>query len=468
MKNNFHLVCSVWGKEFVEFFCTFTIPTLLSDNNLILVASKTQITFTIVTNGESTAYFKKFSAYRELEELVDVQFVDSEISTQKLKKTSHWQLWHVGIRARQEINNVAIVIPDCIYADGILNEIYTALQDGADIVYYPLPQVCQELIQRDFDDGWEFKNESREFFEKLWIEYLNPKHAALLESSSLRVAHPEYVIRGSQAGLQFIELAGHGLAINQGSPYVSAIFNPLSEKAAISVLKFGGVSCEPTLKFHEQYVGFWRPPGTGMGAAAYASWAAHFRDDYFDQYSSHVHSIGLSEEGDGFRDVSLNRFASLRYDLKFAEIVYAVKGAMRERCGQGLIGVLPVLFLDRFFKRTIVRNVPSVIYLPCDADAIAGHFAEKVLNGCQKTRRAIVLAHCLENFIQHRIGDCIELEHDGQPKLGNAKHIIDQNEMSVEPSSHVTIRGSVVSRPTLLRQNLFLVFYKPLEYQVMD
>jgi hypothetical protein len=287
MKRDIALVCTVWGERFTRFFTSYCLPSLLAARNLPGLVQKQSVTLLLYTDGPSWEIARQSPSFRRVAELIEIRPVYLD-SLPKAALGGHWGQWqHATAAFQDDYAAFLLVIPDCIYCNDALERIAGALT-RASTIYYSMPQVALELITPTLERAIDARgaldltaNEAAGLF----VKYANPKHAVADIASPFFVTHPEYLLTARPNRLTLTEVACHPLAIRAGSMPRSYTFNPLAGGEAGEFLEILGVSCEPMLKFIEQYFRWPRLHGTLSRLMNLASWAHSFREAGSDAFA---------------------------------------------------------------------------------------------------------------------------------------------------------------------------------------
>lgn len=400
------LVTTVWGTRFVDFFLNRTLPTLLTANNLPSLASRTQISYAIATTAEGRLQIEASPQFAATLRYVQPFF--QILQDDHLSATSHWQIWHGLLQEATGTNRQRLamfVIPDCIYVDGILNEIFDSFAKGADAVYYPLPQISlQDFLESSRNSG-RVAPLARKECERMWIDLINPKHATMSVSSPLYNAHPEYLISARKAAIDFIELAGHPLAIRMPLNNASYTLNPLGDEVEVGMLPIGGLSCEPLLKYHEQYSHF--PAVSGLARyTTFGSWTYRFREGPLSLYSRCQHAARYGGENVSPPSKRLN---CLLEQIETVQKIFHVRNAVSDRACRAVQELIALLAVERTWLRRFRRHASLTVFVPDDAPGMDS-LMDQILRQCPPAEvKALLLAHVLPGTIRLKRGTSFEL-----------------------------------------------------------
>jgi hypothetical protein len=371
----------VWGANFLELFCEYSLASLLAPSNLPWAATSYDLTFIIYTREADVAQLQIHTNVRRAAELAKVEFVFIEnLPAGALQ--GHWIQWQHALQRFEEFWGFVIVIPDCVYSNTLLSKVFGSLELN-DIIYYSLPQVCLEPIGQRLnalrqDPAGEQTNSVIDLSEQqilnLFVEYINPKHAVAMYKPDYFVTHPEYVIAASKSKLELIETACHPLAVSSRVKNLSHTFNSTAEKAKIDFLEILGISCEFTLKFIEQY---FRWPSDRMDlsrSSNLARWFNHFRQSGANQYGETETEIALS----GSDALSQKRRAVTKPRLVHANAVALYQSAFCDLLSVSEIGcqrevrqfITLAMHAPGFRKAIMAQEIPLTIFLPLSFEPV--------------------------------------------------------------------------------------------------
>jgi hypothetical protein len=144
----------VWGERYIENFCRFTIPSLLSPNNLPGLPNNDVSRFVIVTTLEDAKRLREHSIFRLLTRFIEVEFLslpsgDSPLptSTEHDRKYLLLSAGHSIIGDRATGRGYALPLaPDAIYSDGMFRRLHEFAVAGKEVVVGFGPRVNEETI----------------------------------------------------------------------------------------------------------------------------------------------------------------------------------------------------------------------------------------------------------------------------------------------------------------------------------
>ena len=454
------LLTAVWGKRFIDFFCEFTLPTLLSDGNIPLLRQNAPTHFIVATTQEGRAQIEAATIHHTLQQQCAISYL--ELDDQNLSRTSHWEIWHKLLERAAEVQSpgyALFVIPDCIYVDGLLDRIHASLERGADAIYYPLPQISLEdfLAQKPAN----IAPLTAEHCQRLWLELLNPKHATLSLDSRIQNAHPEYLIAAAPGELTFVELAGHPLAVRMPLQGLNYTLNPLTPDLNVDFLPIGGLSCEPILKYHEQYSHFISPWMTPARVPSLGSWLFHFRDPIFERYSRFFHHAYYNSAGSESNRRSERRLSQYLNHIETVERLARLRNALQNANCHIAASIIPTLELHR----TALRRCRPPITVLVPEDSAGLHALLTQLLGQQKPDEVMdaFLATTLPGHWSLRIGMHFELQTTAQgPRI---RGVFCPRTTAFTPASDDAWMGTVLGPPVQVTSDVYYQVFRPIRYR---
>lgn len=458
------LVCTVWGK-FIEIFCEYCLPSLLAQDNLPWAATAYDVTLLLYTGEADIAQLQAHASFRRASDLVNVKFVLLE-TLPAAARDGHWIQWQHATLSADEFSAFILVIPDCVYANSLLQKVLNALE-FSDIIYYSLPQVCLELILPQLrrlrnsasgSDSCSALDLSEHQIVDLFLKYINPKHAAAIYKPDYFLTHPEFLIRATKGRLELTEMACHPLALSSRIKALSYTFNPISADVKIGFLEILGISCEFTLKYIEQY---FRWSSDRMDLSRYsnlASWYFTFREQGADAYAKTKTDVTLS----GFDALSQEQTCVTKPRLVYGNVAAFYHSALLSLyslaadCHREVRQFIAMaMHLPGFRKAIMQQGLPLTVVLPTSLETV------NILNELYKLPRPeplvkFLLTHAAPGKLLLKVGqrfvlDAAERSRSGLPRL----QVVDPA-LATQLSSSIT--GTIVSRPVYLAPDI--VAYK--------
>jgi hypothetical protein len=382
MRTRIALVCTVWGAEFTDFFCQYSLATLLSPANLPRACAAHDFTLLLYTAEDDLARMRSHANFRKLATMVDIKPVFFG-SLPPAARTGHWIQWHHALLSADEFSSFILLIPDCLYANDTFQQIADALEDN-DVVFYCIPQICLEPSLPFLDSvvqsvGGENPHSYLDFSEldiaSLFVKFINPRYAVALHRPDYFVTHPEYMLRASKGQIDIHELTCHALAVSSRAKNVSYAFNPLSEFPKTAFLGLLAVGVEYTFKYFEQY---FRWPSSGMQLSRHgtlASWSYTFFERGVSQYNKTKTEIAVSGlDASALRrtEISNPRVKYARAAFQYYATLYAVHAGPAGGCRPEVKRALALAMSLPGFRKLVMNEAgPLTILLPVSADASA-------------------------------------------------------------------------------------------------
>jgi|GEM_PF-2078056 len=137
----------LWGKQYVENYLNYTLPTELSDNNLLFFKDK-RATYLILTRNEDAIIIKQHPLYYKLSSLMTVNiFLIDDINIDPLlSKYALLSAYHsIATLILTKLESAAVFLPaDGFWGDGSLKKIGELFYDGYHTVFINGPRICEE------------------------------------------------------------------------------------------------------------------------------------------------------------------------------------------------------------------------------------------------------------------------------------------------------------------------------------
>jgi hypothetical protein len=457
-KERVALVCTVWGAKFLEIFCDYSLASLLAPSNLPWAAEAFDVTFFIYTRQADIGQLQAHENVRRAAELVEVKFVPVE-TLPDAARHGHWIQWQHALLNTPGFSAFVLIIPDCVYANSLLQKVLGALATK-EIVYYTLPQVCVELIlprlrpERAQTQSYCLLDLSEAQIIKLFVEYINPKHAVAIYKPDYFVTHPEYVLAASKGRLELTELACHPLAVSRKAAALSYTFNPTEESPSTAFLEILGISCEFTVKYFEQYFR-WRSDRMDLSRSSnLASWSYTFREPGAIEYAATKTDLALS----GPEAVSQKRT-----EIDKPRVVYANVSALYQAALFSLYltarGCAPdvkrfialAMHMPGFRKAIMDAGLPLTVVLPLGREPVQ---MLRHLYALRKQKLLIefLLMHVVRGKVILKRGQHFVLNGPEEPRSGAALLRIVDPSLASQVKTGIT--GRMVSEPVYVAHNV--------------
>jgi len=197
----FDLIIAVWGKTYTDMFLNITLPTMLTQGNLLAFRQSERAVYRIYTSEEDAETIKKSPIYSKLTEAIETE-IKSFITTTQLQQHQYATLTQCQndaiIHANQNDHTLVFLAPDAIFADGSFESMLKIAATGKRAIMIPGLQVCRTPFLKDF---------LQEYSKKLG-EFSVPIPSRDLVKICLKNLHPESQAFFWESGL----FSGHGPA----------------------------------------------------------------------------------------------------------------------------------------------------------------------------------------------------------------------------------------------------------------
>lgn len=461
MRTRIALICTVWGTEFTDFFCQYSLATLLCPTNLPSACAEYEFTLLLYTTEDDLGHMRAHGNFHQLSTLIQIRpvLLDTLLPA---ARTGHWIQWHHAVLCSEEFSASILLIPDCLYANDALPQIAKALETS-DFVFYCIPQVCIEPLLPSLqastqpvrgDISYYYLNLSEREIAGLFVKFINPRYAVALDRPNYFVTHPEYLLRASGGQIEIHELIGHALAVSSRAKNISYAFNPMSDcKAAFLGLLAVGV--EYTFKYFEQY---YRWAALGMQSSrqtTLASWSYTFFERGFHEYNKTKTEItvnGLEASALRRAPVSSPRVKYTRAAFQYYAASYAIHAGPAAGCSVKVRQALALaISLPGFRKLVMSQGGQLTILLPISEDASVVLDRIYDLGDAQILFR-FLLVHILPGRLTLKAGQTFVLEQTiSQPPYRPRFRIADS---ALTENSAASITGQVAALGTYLNDGL--------------
>jgi hypothetical protein len=458
MRTPIALVCTVWGAEFCDFFCQYSLATLLNPANLQRVREDHDLTLLLYTTEDDLARMRAHPNFRKLAHLINIKPTLLE-TLPPGARTGHWIQWHHALLSSGEFDSFILLIPDCLYANDALPQIANALQKN-DVVFYCVPQVSIEPLMAPLqkalqaiegEPGCSYLDFSEQEIAGLFVKYINPRYAVALSQPEFFVTHPEYLLRATKGQIDIHELTFHALAISSRAKNASYAFNPLSDhpKAFLGILAVG---VEYTFKYFEQY---FRWPAIGMQLSrqtTLASWSYSFFERGITDYNNTKTEIavsGLTASAHRRTAISDPRAKYIRAAFEFYAALYAVRSGPAAACPPAVGKAIALaMSLPGFRRRMMSLSGPVTIIVPTSDDARDVIEALYEANDAQRLFKFFMM-HVMPGRLTLKHGQSFILERiSGRPPHERRFRIAEPallNTLSAAVTGHVASQATYVN-----------------------
>jgi hypothetical protein len=462
MRPKIALVCTVWGAEFTDFFCQYSLASLLTATNLPEASTSYDFTLLLYTLECDLPRMQKHPNFRRLAELIEIKPVFLETLPSGARR-GHWIQWHHALLSADEYSSFILLIPDCVYANQAIAQIANLL-NTKDIVYYCIPQVCLELVLPYLDsimqpgkgsDPSNHLNLSALDVASLFIRFINPRYAVALEKPDYFVTHPEYVLRAAKGKIEIHELTCHALAIRSRAKDLSYTFNPASHSTEIGFLDLLAVGVEYTFKYFEQY---FRWPTSNMQlsrCSSLASWSYHFNAlgaHEYNQTTSEISVTGLAASAQQRKPLTSGRMKYGRAVLQYHATLYGIYAGPSAGCPTEVRKAIALaISLPGFRKALMAETGPLTILLPA-SEGILKIFELVCDLGDPRQLLKLLLMHVLPGQLVLRPGQSFVLERiPERPSYRPRFRAIEDELLQSLPD---VVGGKILSQATVISDNL--------------
>jgi hypothetical protein len=459
MRSPIALICTVWGTEFCDFFCYYSLATLLAPNNLPRACATYDFTLLLYTTQDDLVRTQAHPNFRKLAALIKVKTILLE-TLPPGARNGHWIQWQHALLSSDQFDSFILLIPDCLYTNDALTQIADALQKR-DVVFYCIPQVSIEpligslqsaLMTVEEGDPHAYLDFSEQDIASLFVKFINPRYAVALNKPDYFVTHPEYILRASKGQIDIHELTCHALAVSSRAKSVSYAFNPMSDFPNKAFLGLLAVGVEYTFKYFEQY---YRWPSFGMQLSRHttlASWSYSFFERGVTEYNNTKTEIavsGLAASAQRRTKVSDPRVKYSRVAFEFYATLYAIQSGPAAACPAAVKQAIALaMSLPGFRKLMMGMTGPATILLPASDEA---RDVLEVLYATNDPQRLFkfMLMHVMPGRLMLKTGHAFLLEPIGaEPNYRRRFRIADPaltEGLSTVVSGRITSRASYVN-----------------------
>jgi hypothetical protein len=380
MRTKIALVCTVWGSEFTDFFCQYSLATLLSPAGLPHATQRHDFTLLLYTLEQNLERMRAHGNFQKLATLVDIRTILLE-SMPPAARQGHWFQWHHALLRADEFSSFILLIPDCLFVNDAIGRIVDALQEN-DIVYYCVPQVSLEPLQPELsaalkraksDAAFTYLDYSETDIASLFVKYINPRYAVALHKPEYFVTHPEFALRPSREKIELHELSCHAMAVSSRATSVAYTLNSPARGGKSAFLGLLAVGVEYTFKYFEQY---FRWPVHEMRLSRFstlASWSHNYFEPGATDYTATQTEItlaGLKAVAQRRTLVTNPRLRYARAALEYYAAIYSVYEGPAHSCRREVRRAIAIaMCLPGFRKALMSDSRPLTILLPTSKGA---------------------------------------------------------------------------------------------------
>jgi hypothetical protein len=475
MRTRIALVCTVWGAEFTQFFCEYSVATLLSPTSLPRAVAAYDFTLLLYTLEEDLVRMRAHSNFRKLATLVNVKPILLETLPLGSRR-GHWVQWHHALLGANEFSSFILLIPDCLYANDAIERIADSLETN-DIIYYCIPQVCLEPLRPYLDEAakpvngdspYSYLDFTKLDIASLFVKFINPRYAVALHSPDYFVTHPEYGLRPIKGRIELHELACQALAVSSRATSVSYTLNSPTETAKTAFLEVLAIGVEYTFKYFEQY---FRWPSSRMQLSRFstlASWSRTFFEPGAAEYSKtqiEIAVAGLEAAAQRRTPVQNPRFKYARTAIEYYAAMYAIyDGPARHSPREVRRAIALAMSLPGFRSAIMSDDGSMTVFLPTSKGASQ---ILKLLYRLGNPKHVLwfVLMHVIPGRLMLKFGQSFVLEQAaGRPAYRPRLRVIDPALAHVFSNA---VTGRIVSLPTYISDRL-VAYSAPIQYGPAD
>lgn len=258
-KLKFCLITAIWGARFVDLFLRVTVRTLLADGNAASLAARYPTTFRIYTTAADAEAMWRSPLFTRLAKSVPIEIETFDSDIDRTMSTSHWHVWRPAVAAaKQRGENVILIVPDSLYAEGALLHWAELFAQGYHAVWSSGPQVVQETtlpeIEGRTSDPMQAIALSVADMHRLVIRHLHPSMISMFRDSPRWTRHPEAVFASVPGqGLCFRISGSHPFCFDPNWFTMTDAFSPVDRLDDISFDACRFASLEPVLKYSSHY-----------------------------------------------------------------------------------------------------------------------------------------------------------------------------------------------------------------------
>jgi hypothetical protein len=462
------LMCTFWGERFTDFFERYCIPSLLTADNLPGLATAYRITILLYTERATFTRLERSARLQQLSRFVEIRPIFFDTFRDGVT-SSHWEPWHHAVlNYADEFFAFLLLIPDCVYVKDCFSRAVAALE-RSDVIYYPVPEVCQEVVTERFDTF--FKDDGvLELggldMANVVVDFIHPKHAIGDFTARFFVTHPEFFVTTSNDRLALSHVASHSMGFRSRLDGVSYTFNPLSRGTRIEFLEILGVGCEPTLKYFEQYL-HWPALNLRYSRTVnLGSWASGSREPGNSDYAETEAVIELrnGRASAQYRAAKAHpRARATNRLVTYAESVFRLYAASSTECSERVRQCISLATCVPGLRRHAGRIGPcATVLLP-----VGEHQFEAVADAIERSEGApelfqeFLLLHVLRGHVRLNVGQHFAVWRASTPHGTTTQMRIFERQLTARMTD--TVFGWPTSDGRRLTDDL-LVYYVAINY----
>jgi hypothetical protein len=475
MRTRIALVCTVWGPEFSDFFCQYSLATLLGPASLPHATRTYDFTLLLYTLEQDLQRMRTHANFQKLAALVDIEPVLLE-GLPPAARQGHWVQWHHALHRTDEFSSFILVIPDCLFVNNAIERIADALQDS-DVVYFCIPQVSIEPLRPELeaalkraegDAGVTYLDYSELDMASLFVKYINPRYAVALHKPEYFVTHPEFALRPSPAKIELHELTCHAMAVSSRATSVAYTLNSPARGAKSAFLGLLAVGVEYTFKYFEQY---FRWPAFRMQLSrisTLANWSHNYFESGATDYTATQTEIGLA----GLEAVALRRtpaanprFRYARAAIEFYAAMYAVYDGPARSCRREVRRAIALAMCLPGFRKALMSDGRQLTILLPTSKGASQILQRLYAEGNSRSVLQFMLMHVIPGRLTLKPEQSFVFEAAaGRPSYRPRLRVIDA---ALAHALGDTVTGRVVSLPTHITDDV-IAYAAPIQYGSID
>jgi hypothetical protein len=461
MRTRIAVVCTVWGGEFVDFFCQYSLATLLCPTNLPRACADYDFTLLLYTTEEDLGRMRAHGNFQNLATLVEIRPVLLG-SLPPAARTGHWIQWHHALLSADEFSAFILLIPDCLYANDAFPQVARALDDN-DVIFYCIPQVTIEPMRASLqaavrpvegDVPYGYLDFTERDIASLFVKFVNPRYAVALHRPDYFVTHPEYILRTSHGKIEINELTCHALALSSRAKNISYALNPLTD-CKTAFLGLLAVGVEYTLKYFEQY---YRWGSLGMQLSRHstlASWSYSFFERGVTKYNNTKTEImvsGLEAAALQRAAVSNPRVQYARMAFQYQATLYAIYAGPAAGCPPKVRQAIALAMCLPGFRKLVTSQAGSLTVLLPISDAASTALEQLYELSDPRLLFKFLLMHSFAGRLMLKPGQAFVLEGTMASPFGRPHFRI--ADAALTESSPAAVTGRIASQATYLNDDL--------------
>jgi hypothetical protein len=400
------LITVVWGHEFVDFFLTVGLRSLLAEGNAQALARAHQVNYTIYTTPEDALRLEGYPAFIQLRGAVNVQL--SLFNRTEIDPTdpgSHGILWSRGLRLAQRNGEVLFfIMPDVLHARGTLLRWANRFEAGAKALFTIGPRVALETALPELEARFPDRDSPCDLDQQQLIDLLHrhfhPLHAIMRRDSTRRHAHPEYDLRVVPGqGMIVREIVSHPFALDPGFFSKLRFFTPEDHLETLAFEPCSTVSLEPIAKFIDHWYRPWPLDQTCLSNLG--GWWDWHSTKSCERESEHAFELCFHSDDEPAavrartRAIGSGRF--YRSQIVVAGRLYRLFAELREhKLSRAATVLATAVFAGRLRRRLGVRR-RAILLVPVDSalDEIWSEIRKLLAPGRERELVDIISNHVL-------------------------------------------------------------------------